>query len=146
MLDPNKVSDAQGIVAAYLKLVEAHAAAEVYPGSLRDLPYAKDTIRTAFRTSTTALVATGQLTFQLRDYLEIAYVSLADYVEEECAALLREYVRAGAALAADGRPSREKAATAVWRRVTEQSRLAGQIARAISVEAEQLRAEFRSWH
>jgi hypothetical protein len=41
--------------------------------------------------------------------------------------------------------AREKSASDAWRRVTEQSRLAGQLARAISVEAEDLRAEFRSW-
>lgn len=144
-MDPNTPADAQGIVAAYLRLVEAHAAAEVYPGSLRDLPHAKDTIRAAFRTSMTTLVATGQLTPELREYLEIAYVSLADYVNEEFAALLREYVRSGEKLAADGRPTREKTTTDIWHRITEQSRLAGQIALAISTEAHQLRAEFRAW-
>lgn len=129
-----------------MRLVEAHTAAAVYPGSLRDLPYAKDTIRAAVRTSTTTLIATGQLTPELREDLEIAYVSLADYVEEEFAALLREYVRAGEDLAADRRPTREKTATGVWLRVTEQSRLAGWIARSFSVEADRLRAEFRSWY
>jgi hypothetical protein len=145
-LDPNTPRDAQRIVGAYLKLVEAHATEEVYPGKLRDLPYPKDKIRAAFRISMTALAATGQLTPELRDYLEIAYVSLADYVDDEFATLLREYVRAGEELAADSRPTREKAATAVWQQVTEQSRLAGEIARSISLEADGLRAEFRSWH
>lgn len=145
MLDPSTPADAQGIVAAYLTLVEAHASADVYPGSLRDLPYPKETIRAAFKTSTTALNNTGQLTAALREYLEIAYVSLADYVDEEGATLLREYTRAGQELAADSRLAREKATTDAWRRVTEQSRLAGQIAQAISAEADQLRAEFRSW-
>ena len=32
-------------------------------------------------------VSTGQLTSELRDYLEIAYVSLADYLDDETAAL-----------------------------------------------------------
>jgi hypothetical protein len=146
MLNPSTAVDAQGIVAAYLRLVEAHAAAEVYPGSLRDLPHARETIRVAFRTSMTTLVATGQLTPALREYLEIAYVSLADYIEEEWAVLLREYLQAGKELADDARPTREKAATPSWQRVTEQSRLAGQIAQAISADADQLRAEFRAWH
>jgi hypothetical protein len=145
MLDPHNPGDAQGIVAAYLSLVEAHAAADVYPGSLRDLPYPKETIRAAFRTSTTALVTTRQLTPDLREYLEIAYVSLADYVDEECSTLLREYARAGEELAADSRLAREKAMTDAWRRLTEQSRLAGQLARTITAEADHLRAEFRSW-
>jgi hypothetical protein len=66
-------------------------------------------------------------------------------VDDEFATLLREYVRAGEELAADRRPAREKAETAVWQRVTEQSRLAGEIARSISAEADGLRDEFRSW-
>jgi len=144
-MDPLDPPDAQRIVAAYLSMVEAQAARDMYPGTLRDLPYPKDTIRTAFQTSMHVLIAGDQLTPDLREYLEIAYVSLADYVEEEFAALMREYVRAGEELAADIRLPREKAATPAWRTVTEQSRLAGEIARSISSEAERLRAEFRSW-
>ena len=52
--------------------------------------------------------STDQLTSELRDYLEVAYVSLADYVDEECVTLLREYGRAGEELAADRRLAREK--------------------------------------
>jgi hypothetical protein len=144
-LDPDNPADAQAIVAAYLKLVEAHASADIYPGSLRDLPHAKETIRIAFRTSVAALASAGQLTTELCEYLEIAYVSLADYLDDESATLLREYARAGEELAADSRLAREKAMTDAWRRVTEQSRLAGEIARTISTEADGLRAEFRSW-
>lgn len=138
--------EAQRVVAAYLKVVEDHAAADVYPGALRDLPHSKEIIRAAFRVSTTALAETGQLTPELRAYLEIAYVSLADYLDDEGAALLREYASAGQELAADPRRPREKTGSDAWRRVSEQSRLAGQIARAISDEAEALRGEFRSWH
>jgi hypothetical protein len=145
-VDPNTPRDAQSIVAAYLKVVEAHAAANVYPSSVRDLPHSKETIRTAFRISVTAIMVDGQLTPELREYLEIAYVSLADYVDEEGVALLREYARAGEELAADNRLAREKLTTDAWRRVTEQSRLAGQLAQAISAEADLLRSEFRSWH
>ena len=145
-MDPLEPRDAQRIVAAYLQLVEAHTLDEVYPGKLRDLPYPKGTIRTAFRTSTLALAAGGQLTPDLRDYLEIGYVSLADYVEEEFAVLLRDFARAGGELAADRRPAREKTATDAWQRVTAESRLAGEIAQAISAEADRLRTEFRSWY
>jgi hypothetical protein len=144
-MDPLEPADAQRVVAAYLKVVEDHATEEVYPGRLRDLPYSKDTIRTAFRTSTLALIGSGQLTPELRDYLEIGYVSLADYVEDEFAALLRDYGQAGAELAADPRPTRDKATTEAWQRVTAGSRLAGEIARAISAEANRLRLEFQSW-
>ncbi len=138
--------DAHRIMTAYLKVVEEHAASDVYPGSVRDLPHSRETIRTAFRTAVPALAASGQLTPDLRDYLEIAYVSLADYLDEESATLLREYARAGSELAADRRMPREKASSDAWRRVSEQSRLAGQLARAISSHANELREEFRSWN
>jgi hypothetical protein len=137
--------DAQRIMTAYLKVVEEHAAADVYPGSVRDLPHSRETIRSAFRAAVPALVASGQLTPELRDYLEIAYVSLADYLDDESATLLREYARAASELAADDRMACEKTAGDAWRRVTEQSGLAGQLARAISSNAGELRAEFRSW-
>lgn len=145
-MDAHNPSDAQHIVAAYLQLLEAHAAADVYPGALGDLPQPKEIIRGAFRVSTRTLISTGQLTPDLRAYLEVAYVSLADYIDEEAVALLREYGRAGDELAADHRLARDKATSDAWRRVTEQSRLAGQLARTISAEADLLRAEFRSWH
>jgi hypothetical protein len=137
--------DAHRIMTAYLKVVEEHAASDVYPGSVRDLPHSREIIRTAFRTAVPALAASGHLTPDLRDYLEIAYVSLADYLDEESATLLREYSRAGSELAADDRMAREKTSSDAWRRVTEQSRLAGQLARDISSHANELREEFRSW-
>lgn len=145
MLEPQSPREAQNIVASYLKVVEAHAATDTYPGSLRDLPYPKDTIRAAFKTSTLTLMASQQLTPELHEYLEIAYVSLADYVDEECFTLLREFTRAGHELSTDGRSARERVTTDAWRRVTEQSRLAGQLASGISAEADRLRTEFRSW-
>lgn len=146
MLDPNIPADAQRIVATYLALVEAHASADVYPGSLRDLPHPKETLRTAFKTSVAALVSGQQLTTELREYLEIAYVSLADYVDDESVTLLREYRRAGEELAADTRLAREKTTTDAWRQVSEQSRLAGRLALAISAEADRLRAEYHAWY
>jgi hypothetical protein len=137
--------DAQAIVAAYLSVVEAQAAAETYPGSLRDLPHSKETIRAAFKTVVAAMLPTGQLSPELREYLEVAYVSLADYLDDETGALLREYARAGEELASGSRIAHEKVASDAWRRVSEQSALAGQLARAISDEGEKLRAEFRAW-
>lgn len=144
-MDPSNFREAQRVVADYLKVVEAHAAQEVYPGSLRDLPHSKEIIRSAFKTAIEALVSTGQLTPELRDYLEVGYVSLADYVEEEVATLLREYRRAGEELAEDRRLAKEKVGTEVWQRISEQSRLAGEVARNISAETDRLREEFRSW-
>jgi hypothetical protein len=144
-VEPITPADSQRIVAAYLEMLEAHVEADVYPASIRDLPHPKQTIRHAFETSMKTLLATHQLTPELRDYLEIAYVSLADYVDDEVATLLREYAQAGQALAADHGIAREKVATDAWRRVAEQSRLAGHLARAISTEADELRSEFRAW-
>jgi hypothetical protein len=145
-VDASSFRDAQRIVADYLKVVEAHAAQEVYPGSLRDLPHSKEIIRSAFRTAIEGLVTTGQLTSELRDYLEVGYVSLADYVDDEIVTLMREYRRAGEELAEDKRLAKEKLTTNAWQRVSEQSRLAGELARNISDEADRLREEFRSWH
>ena len=137
--------EAQRVVAAYLEIVEAHARSNAYPCALDDLPQSKETIRAAFWTCITTLRSTGELTPALRDYLEIAYVSLADYVSGECMALLREYGRVGEELAGDSRLAREKVGTDAWRRLSEQSRLAGEVAREISSDAERLREEFRSW-
>lgn len=144
-MEPITPGDSQRIVAAYLEMLEAHAEADVYPASVRDLPHPKQIIRNAFEISMRTLAGTDQLTPELRDYLEIAYVSLADYVDDEVATLLREYAQAGQALAADHRLAREKVTTGAWQRVAEQSRLAGHLARAISTEADQLRSEFRAW-
>ena len=98
--------EAQRIVAAYLTVVDADAASDEYPCSIEDLPQPKETIRAAFRVAVLAVASLGQLTAELRDYLEVAYVSLADYVDDECRTLLREYQRAGAELAADRRLAR----------------------------------------
>src|SRR5262247_3790553 len=72
--DMNPV-DAQRIVAAYAQLLEQHTQDDVYPASNATLPYPKDTIKTAIRTSLEALVETETLTPELDDYLEIAYRS-----------------------------------------------------------------------
>ena len=144
-MDPLTPHEAQRIVASYLKVVEAHTETNVYPCSIDELPESKEIIRAAFRTCIAALGSTGELTSELRDYLEVAYVSLADYVSAECMTLLREYGLAGEQLASDPRLARERAGTDAWRRLSEQSRLAGQLAREISGDADRLRTEFRSW-
>ena len=144
-MDAMTPQQAQRIVAAYLKVVESHAATDTYPCSLAELPQSKALIRAAFRTFVTTLHSAGQLPPDLREYLEIAYVSLADYVDEECFTLLREYGQAGQELAADRRLAKEKVTTDAWRRLNEQGRLAGQVARTISEEGDRLRTEFQSW-
>jgi len=144
-VEPLTPKEAQRIVAAYLKVVETHAEANVYPCSVDELPQSKETIRAAFKTCIALLGSSGQLTPELRDYLEVAYVSLADYVSGECTTLLREYGRAGEELAGDRRLAREKVGTDAWRRLSEQSRIAGELAREISDDTDMLRTEFRSW-
>jgi len=144
-MNPDRASQAQLIVTEYLRVLERHAQEEVYPGSLRDLPYPKETIRRAFETSARALAASGQMSEEMSDYLEVAYVSLADYLDDELARLMREYHAAGEALAAQTVAPRDRVATGAWESVSVQSRLAGEIARAVSDEAETLRLEFRSW-
>ena len=144
-VEPLTPQEAKRVVAAYLKVLEAHAEANVYPCSVDELPQSKETVRAAFKTCIAVLGSGGQLTHELRNYLEIAYVSLADYVSGDCMALLREYGLAGEELAGDRRLAREKVGTDAWRRLSEQSRLAGELAREISNDADRLRKEFRSW-
>jgi hypothetical protein len=45
------------------------------------LPFSKSTIRIAIRTSVMQLISAGQLTEELRDYLETAYTCLAEYLD-----------------------------------------------------------------
>lgn len=143
-MDPHRPETAQTIVAEYARLLEAQTERNVYPAVVSDLPYPKDTIKTAILTSLSALSATNQLTTDLRDFLEVAYVSLADYVDDELARLLREYRCAGDALAHDGRQAHDRMDSPAWKVLADSGRLAGSIARAIAVETDQLRREFRA--
>jgi len=134
---------AQKIVSDYAALLERHAREEVYPAPVGALPYSKEVIKASIRTSIAALNTTGALTDDLRDYLEVAYISLADYVEDDLVRLMREYHAAGATLAADSRLAREKLGSAAWEQLMTTSRLVGEVARTIAEETEQLRREFR---
>jgi hypothetical protein len=143
-MDPSDPPVAQQIVVAYVRFLERQAESGDWPARLDSLPYPKPTIKTAIQTSAWALASTGQLSDEMREFLETAYVTLADYIEPDLARLMGEYQRAGAALAADQRLAREKLAGDAWRNVSETSSLAGEIARNISEEAEGLRHEFRA--
>jgi hypothetical protein len=92
-----------------------------------------------------ALASSGQLTDELREFLEGAYVSLADYVSADVSRLMLDFQRAGADFASDARRVREKTATDAWHTIADSSQLAGEIARSIAAEAELLRCEFRSF-
>ena len=133
---------AQQIVAEYARLLERQTE---WPASLDDLPYPKRTIKSAIYAACRALVSNGQLTDELREFLETAYVSLADYVGADLSRLMLDYQRAGADFAGDARRAREKTTTDAWRTIADSSQLAGEIARSIAEEAELLRAEFQSF-
>jgi hypothetical protein len=143
-MDPEDPVVAQVIVAEYARLLEQHSQADQYPSPVSSLPYSKQIIKTAIRTCVRSMIATSQLTEELRDFLEVAYISLADYIDEELVRLMTEYRAAGATLAAEGRLAKEKVETPAWKTLARTSGLAGEIARAIAQDTEELRAEFRS--
>src|SRR5262245_23201722 len=103
---------AQQIVAEYARLLERQTD---WPASLDDLPYPKRTIKSAIQSACRALVATDQLTDELREFLETAYVTLADYVGADVARLMLDYQRAGTEFAGDSRFVKEKTTTDAWR-------------------------------
>jgi hypothetical protein len=142
-VDPDDPTSAQQIVAEYARVLTRDLQRGAFPVPVDSLPFAKPTIKTAIKTSVLALHASGQLTDELCDFLETAYVSLADYVAPDLVRLMREYTRAADDLAADTRLAREKTTGAAWQTVTDSSRLAGEIARSMASEAELLKTEFQ---
>ncbi|PYR66610.1 MAG: hypothetical protein DMF87_14060 [Acidobacteria bacterium] len=144
-MNPDDPESAQRIVADYVQLLERTLESDDWPAALDALPYPKQTIKSAIQTSYGALTWSGQLTGELRDFLETAYVSLADFVSADVAQLMREYQRAGTALETDRRLVREKIAGPAWQTIAKSGTLAGGIARAIAEDAETLRAEFREF-
>jgi hypothetical protein len=141
-VNPDDPESAQQIVAEYAQLLERTLVSERWPAAVEELPYPKQTIKAAIRTSVHALVSTRQLTTDLRAFLETAYVSLADFVGADVVRFMREYQSAGSALETDPRLTREKTAGAAWQAVAANGPLAGGIARAIAEDAAALSAEF----
>jgi hypothetical protein len=138
-------ADAQQVVVDYVRTLQQHIEEERHPAPIESLPYAKPIIKEAIRTSVLSLSGSGQLTDELREFLETAYTSLADYLEKDLARLLIEYRDAAMEVAADTRLAREKTAMPAWRRIADSSVIAGEIARAIASDTEALRQEFRSF-
>jgi hypothetical protein len=134
---------AQQIVAEYARRLERDLEIDKWPAEADALPYPKPAIKSAIRTSVVALASSGQFTAELREFLETAYVSLADYVAADLARLMSEYQQAGSDLAADGRLAREKTTGEAWRTVAESGPIVGEVVRMVTSEAETLRAEFR---
>jgi hypothetical protein len=143
-MDPLNPVDAQQIVAEYARLLELDLEANRHPARVETLPYAKPVIKAAIATSTSALATSGQLTDNLREYLEEAYTLLAEYLEGELVALMTEYRRSADQLVREAPATREKTKTAAWRTLTASSALAGEVARAVTADADALRAEFRA--
>jgi hypothetical protein len=142
-VNPDDPLDAQQIVAEYARVLDRDLQSGRFPAAVESLPFAKPTIKAAIRTSVTTLANNGQLTEDLREFLETAYVSLADYVTPDLVRLMSEYTQAADELAADPRLAREKTTGRPWQTIAESSRLAGEIARSVASEAELLRGEFQ---
>jgi len=142
-VNPEDPESAKQIVTDYARVLNRDLERGHFPLPDDSLPFAKPTIKTAIETSLLTLTSSGQLTEELRDFLETAFVSLADYIAPDLARLMREYTHAGDELAADARLAREKTTGAAWHTVAETSRLAGEIARSMADEAAQLKAEFQ---
>ena len=144
-MNPEDPESAQRIIAEYADSHERQLQSADWPARVETLPYPKQTIKAAIRTSFETLTATGQLTGDLREFLEDAYISLADYVSADVAQLMTDYQHAGTALAGDHRLAREKTEDVAWQTLARTGSLAGQIAKTIADDAELLRAEFRSF-
>jgi hypothetical protein len=141
-MNPDDPHVAQQIVAAYVSVIEHHDQAQSFPASLSTLPYSRDTIKHAISASARALASSGQLTAELRDFLEGAYVSLADFIDDELVRLMHEYNRAADELSQAPHASGERTRTASWQTLQRSSALAGEIAKAMAADAAHLRGEF----
>jgi hypothetical protein len=116
-MNPDDPSAAQVIVAEYARVLEQHHEERRHPASVHLLPYPKQTLKRAIYTSLVTLTATEQLTGELLEFLETLYVSLADYVDDELATLMREYREAGDALVHEARAAHERQHTSAWQSV-----------------------------
>lgn len=141
-MNPDDPESAHRIVTEYARLLEQTDALAL-PAPVRLLPYPKQTIKAAIVTCAAALRTSHQLTPDLLEFLEQAYVALADYVDEDVHRVMAEY-REALATMTDVRATSEKVQTPAWRRVSEMSRLTGDIARSIADESAALRVEFRA--
>jgi hypothetical protein len=139
-MDPSDPLDAQQVVIEYARQLERDFDQQRHPARIDTLPYAKPVIKSAIRTSVKSLAASGQLTDELKEYLETAYIALAEYLEGELVELMTLYRTSAEQLAADGQSARDKTKT-----LAESGSLAGEVARAATHEAETLRSEFQGF-
>jgi hypothetical protein len=139
-MNPENPESAHGIVADYVRVLE-HDSNATLPTSIRALPYPKQTIKAAILTCATSLRASQQLTPEMHQFLEQAYVALADYVDDDLVRVMAEYHDALSSVA-DVHSARDKVQSPAWQRIAETSRLAGEIARNIADDTTALRLEF----
>jgi len=145
-MDPFDPLDAQQIVIDYARLLERDITENRHPARIDSLPFTVSTIKTAIRTSVAQLVRTGQLTNDMRDYFETAYISLADYLDPELVTLMSEFRQSAEHLeTTPGAPPEQRIKDAAWRTLAESSALAAEIARAAADECDKLRSEFRTF-
>jgi hypothetical protein len=141
-MNPDDSESAHRIVTEYARVLEREDS-QTFPASVRALPYPKQTIKAALLTCTSALQNARQLTPEMRDFLEQAYVALADYVDDDLVRVMTEYRES--LVAVEGvQAARDKVQTDAWQRIAQTSRLAGDIARSIAEDTATLRAEFRA--
>src|SRR5262249_60240539 len=110
-----------------------------HPARIETLPSAKPITKPAIRTSVKSLAASGQLPAELKEYLETAYIALAEYLEGELVELMTLYRTSAEQLAADGQSARDKTKTPAWQTLPESGSLAGEVARAATYKAGMLR-------
>jgi hypothetical protein len=144
-MDPLDPVYAQQIVVAYAHVLERDISEKRHPARVDSLPFAVSTIKTAIRTSVTQLGRTGQLTNDMRDYFETAYISLADYLDAELVTLVSEFRQSAEHLEKTPAAPEQRLKETAWRRLAESSALAGEIARVTASECEKLRSEFRTF-
>jgi hypothetical protein len=144
-MNPYDPIAAQEIVVEYARLLERDISENRHPARIDSLPYAAPVIKTAIQTSIAELARTGRLTQELRDYFETAYTSLAEYLDGELVTLITQYRESAEQLAAEPVGARERTSSVAWRTVKDSSTLAGEIARATTVEVEKLRSEYQEF-
>jgi hypothetical protein len=105
MPDDADLAFAQRVIVEDARTLGRDLTAQNLPARVDSLPFAKAAILNAIETSVTFLSSTSILTDELREYFETAYVSLAEYLEPELAALVLQR-RPRAALAAQAGESR----------------------------------------
>jgi hypothetical protein len=133
---------AQQVVVEYARTLEQDLNENRFPARVDSLPFAKAAIQDAIETSIRHLSSKSALTDDLREFFEIAYVSLAEYLEPELVTLVLEYRRAAEDLSA-GTTVADRTSTASWRTLAEGAGLAANVARATTMEAHELRARFQ---